>query len=641
MNVSKVDLTKERLRTMSRGDKIGSDAIAKSLRSYETKPHPILLERLSHYWPDIDAGTTVQGRTFVYHPNVKSTTGSQLMNYAFQSFYDQEPTDTVEVMYPKISRSTSALFGRQESHSMFEEVELWINEEYELDTDKIVNLRSLANREIGSAKVTQILDNVINSTLTLGIRQLVFDNNTSFPSSKYLVVSDRITPKDLIMKTKYYVSRNDNRAYCADYSKLRSLVASCLNRLVSPKSMPARRRLHSARILRPDKKDILDLYFPPKRDGCKSYLVLTDISNFTGSFANAWLLIYIMGLETSLGRLEDCTQLFSIGTAFLTAKWSELLLLYTYLTVGVPCWVDDLSVFAHLPGGFLGVNGNMSTGLLCFAVVLQDLQVRLRQQYPHVLTQAGGDDVGFAIQCKDTEIDEIKDVIETELTLYVGKIKEIFVYCLDEIDQGYMGAEFCKKRIILTRENREIRLRGELSVPLPETLLSSTTLRGMPNKVKAWRELDSTLSVYDSLVPDDLVLTDTLRQLFLELHPHVLPRRSQQIKHLTSFLSLQRYDGEQLLSSLAHTVICNVAEEWYDGICALSRYSSKLRHALILEQVTLVIVEDPVEGSNKIILTKKELNQLALTRSTETIYLSYDLILLRELLLISKSSSLL
>lgn len=625
-------LTKKRLSAMAAESKIGSDAVAKSLRCYETQVHPLLKERLSIWWDGMDRRSATEGRTFTYDESVAGMTGSNLMNYIFQSFYLQEPGQEVDVIYPRVSRKTSVLVSNSQTIDMFSEVTGWLGQ-YQCEDDyDVIPLRQLANQDLGPTIVQDLLDNTLNSSLSQGISELLFSNDFHFPSHEFVTVSGRSLNQDLIMKVKYYPSRDDNRAYCSDHSRLRSLVACCLNRMISPKSMATRRRLHSASILRPDKKDVLDLHLPLTDDEeIYTYLILADISNFTGSFANAWLMVYTMGLEVACGRLEDRYQLFSIGGKFLKASWKELVILYVYLTVGVPCWVESQARFGYLSGGFLGVGGNITIGLLCLAVVLQDLLWRLKKKVFDQRAQAGGDDIAIVIRCTKTNVESIVDDIYEELEAYVGKVKELDVHCLEDLPDGVIDeAVFCRKRIILTRDCDGLHLVGEPSVPIPESLFPQNKIHRYNLQIQAWRELDYSLRGWETAMPGYSKLTDSLRQLFLEQYRKVTPMRTHSTRRLTSSHRVLRY-GNTLITDLAHDAVCLIQTVRYCGIYALSSYEAKVRHALVTEKVSMASVAMDEEELELVIMLSSEVNRLRRTRWVERIFLDFDETLLDEL----------
>jgi len=634
-----IALTKRRLATMAAGEKFGSDAISKSLRCYETKVHPVLSERLSVWLNGLDKRSVTQGRTFLYNRDVAGMPGSRFMNYVLQSFYEQEPGAEVEVIYPKLSRRTSTDKTSATGLDMLHEVTKWLECHQSEDLDEPTVLRDLAKIELTSTIVEDLLDNTLNSSLTRGICDLLFRNEFTFPSDEFLTVEGRRLNRSLRMKVKYYPSRDDNRAYCSDHSRLRSLVASCLNRMIAPKSMSTRLNLHSACFLRPDKKDVLDLHIPDYYDErVATYLVTADISNFTGSFANAWLMTFVMGLELDQNeRLEDRYQLFSIGDYFIKASWKELLILYVYLTVGVPCWIEDLSRFGYLSGGFLGVGGNISIGLLCLAVVLQNLFARLKPEIIDYRAQAGGDDVALILRCMKADQEEISNLISNELEAYVGKLKEFEVFDLDELDDGVIqNATFCRKRITLKRDRSGIHLTGEPSVPLPSSLFPFDNIIGLQLQIQAWRELDYSLRGYEAKCPGNGLLTDTLRQLFLERYRRVYPVRRSSKKHLTSSHGLLRF-GSTLITTCAHSVVLTVRPIRVMDSIALSNYESQLRHALIREKVTLIYVDNGEEGTKPVVMTKAEARLLHRSVWTERVHIGFDEELLDRLLNIVNS----
>jgi hypothetical protein len=620
-----VELTKKRMSDMAAESKIGSDAISKSLRCYDTKPHPIFIERLSTWWDELDNRSITEGRTFIYDETVAGMTGSNLMNFVFQSFYLQEPRQEVVVIYPRVSRRTSVVGIASDAEDMYTEVVDWLSAHYYNEEVETIQLRDLANEELGTAIVRDLLDNTKNSSLSQGVRHLLFSNNFTFPSNEFVTVEDRCITRELHMKMKYYPSRDDLRAYCSDSSRLRSLVASCLNRLFSPKSMHVRLRLHSARILRPDKKDVLDIHLPKASDEeLHTYLLLADISNFTGSFANSWLMLYSMGLELAEGKLEDRYQLFSIGGKSLVASWKELIVLYTYLTVGVPCWVEARNEFAYLSGGFLGVGGNITIGLLCLAVILNDLLRRLSMKVSDYRTQAGGDDIAITLRCYETDLDGLTDLITEELTTYVGKLKEFNVYCLEELPDGIINeATFCRKRIILERDDDGIHLVGEPSVPLPASLFPSSKIRRFDLQIQAWRELDYGLRGFEAVTPEATQLTDTLRQLFFERYRRVIPSRIHLTKRLTSSHRVLLV-GTTLITDVAHNEVCKVRSVQYYNSTALSSYESKVRHALVSENVSMAKVDMGDGELALVVMTKTEVNLLRRTRWVERIHVNFD-----------------
>lgn len=628
--------TIERMKTMAAQEKLGSDAIAKSLRAYETKVHPMFIERLSVWWRELDKRSVFEGRTFKYNKEVAGLTGSNVMNYVFQSFYDQEPTEEVDVIYPKISRKTTSYKTLAKGTDMRSEVEKWLSCFCHEGNSNVVTLRQLAESELTTEVVADLLDNVGTSSLTLGIKELLLGNGFMFPSNQVVHVSGREITKELRMKVKYYPSRDDNRAYCSDGSRLRSLVAAFLNRMFSPKSIHSRLNLHSASILRPDKKDVLDISLPYLRsDEHKAYLVLLDVSNFTGSFANSWLMVYTMCLEVTLGKLEDRTQICAVGPYFVTARWSELLLLYLYLVVGVPCWIEDHSKYGYLPGGFLGVGGNITIGLLCLALILEDLRCRLRELAFYIQIQAGGDDIAIAVICNQVDEEIIFSTIEEALDAYVGQLKEFEIIDLDDYDNGLLDEHtFCKKRIFIEKSSRGYKLTGEPSVPLPETLFHNE-VRGLRNQIQAWRELDYTLLCFEDTMPGHEQLTDALRALYLATYPNVKPIRSRSVFILNGQIKFYEL-GNWKVTDVALQRIQEIHSVEYGAVKTLTTLQSKIHHALVNEYVSLVKFRVTETLEDNLVIAEGEAKLLEVQRDTERLHIRFENPLLVELITITR-----
>jgi hypothetical protein len=339
-----------------------------------------------------------------------------------------------------------------------------------------------------------------------------------------------------------------------------------------------------------------------------------------------------MGLEIACGNLEDRYQLFGMGANLVGASWKELLLLYLYLTVGVPCWVEDQSRFAHLSGGFLGVGGNISIGLLCLAIILQDVIKRLRPRVWDIRVQAGGDDIALLIQCSPAELEEISELIRGELERYIGLVKDYVVLDLEDCDDGILDEVlFCRKRIIMRTTTRRIHLEGEPSVPLPQSLVPLPPIRRKDLQVKAWYELDNSLRVFENKMPNVEVLTDSLRQLFLDQYREVKPLRVHQERSLTSSHRILQYDT-YLITDVAHKVVLSIPQVWYHGSAALVNYGAKVRHALSMETVVMMKVAKDEDSSDLIVMTSTEAGMLKRTFWNERIHVDFNIELLDELI---------
>jgi len=576
-----------RLRRMSEGLGIGTDACSKSLRGYDTHILKLFLERLQVHFPILGQGKLVKGMTFTYHNSrIDGYSGSNLMNDLFSSFYLQEPREDEElyVIYPKISNKTKFPDpGDETDPIMRDSVINWIKD---YSTEDVTSLRSVASSQLGTPTLDNLLDDFRNSSLSQSIISFLIQHQNKFPAAESVDCRSRVIHQDLIMDVKYYPARDDNRAYCRDTNRLRQVVGACLNRLVLPKSKVQRKRMKVASVFNDDEKDILKLSIPMStRETFVSKLVLLDISNFTGSFANSWIMIFIMALDSQV-NLRNKYNYYGFGQSLLLASWHEILVIYLYLTVGYPCYVDSLDEYHTLPGGFLGVNANITTSLLCLAIILKYVRSRGRQRGLDVHCQAGGDDSAFVIHGPESTVNSFIDEIKDFMTLYVGAMKEFVVFDLSDYPEGVVpDAAFCKKRIVLSREKGFYHLRGEHSCPLHQSLLPGCDLPSFASQCEAWKELDIGLLNYEKIFPEQFQLFDSLRAAFLVKYPRVKPiRRSSENFWITQYLhySHGRYFTKQALATINSLEIVRRGP-----FIALQSFQSKFRHALHNEYVII------------------------------------------------------
>lgn len=555
-----------------------SDSALKSLRGYKTHAHPLLIERLGVAYRDLDYGKHVHGRTFTYHATT-GTSGSQLMNYLLQSFYDQEMIENNEaiIIYPKLSVKTQRLVDGV-NVPMRDCISEWVSE---LSRNNVAGLRNLVSEELTPDVTSNLLDDFRNSDFASAVLIYLRENGMAFPAAEYVHVASRVVSRDLVMKCKYYPARDDKRSYCQDTNKLRCLVGACLNRLIVPKAKGIRSKLFTASIIRPFDKDMLKLrVIQPSRDDRISVVIVVDISNFTGSFGNAWLMLFCMALDTQ-GTLRNKYQYFAFGDKFLLASWHEILALYTYLTVGYPCYVEDLDQDHCLPGGFLGVNANITTGLLCLAFILNQLRIDLRDRLDDAHVQAGGDDTAFAISGTHEQVDWAIYHIRKTLEKYVGQLKELTVVNLEDGVHGepLKDIRFCRKRIILKKKGDAFLLSGEESIPIPCSILPGMSYFNRSDIIQAWRELDLALLSYERTHPDSFRICDAFRAVMLEKYPILQPFRQESALKWPSPVPRVEENGI-FYTKLAYEAITQIEEIRVGNFVALQTMKAKARQAL-------------------------------------------------------------
>lgn len=569
----------KRFATLCKRENEGSDACSKSLRAYSTTIHPMLYERLSHFSSSFsNYGQFVVGTTFDYTIGRVGLNGSRVMNLAFQPWYDQEVTeDCLPLIYPRLSSTTMV---RDLDKSI--PIDLYIKrrlEEMSHEKDYIT-LRSLLENELPSHIFQSLVQPPESSSLVHDVFSFLELTNKTFPSNVYPTITHRELVPDLVMKIKYYPSRDDNRAYCVDQNWLRHLTGCCIHSMFLPKDKSIRRRLHLSQILRVDNKDMLNIEVPIERGwDTSTILILGDVSNFTGSFGNAWLLLFSMYLELAGGRLEDRHQLFVFGDVILSCSWKLLLACYLFYTIGAPCWVEDRQKYDYLPGGFLGVAANITVGSWCFALILEDLIVQLRDAGVESLAQAGGDDFAMVMQALDVTRDKAIALVRSTVEAYIGKLKDFKIFILSDMEDGIIpDGTFCKKRIIL-RKTSMYELKSEPSLPIHESLLPQGYVGDFKGQLKAWMEVDASLRDYERRVNDHYALTDTLRFIFTSRYPQIKLIRRHTSRYWQSAIRLLTVE-DILISEKAFDVINSMPTRVVHGRPVFWTFMSRRHHAL-------------------------------------------------------------
>lgn len=600
----------KRVESMCLGEGLFVDACSKMLRSYTTVLYPCFYDRLCVHLDTKFKSALIHGKTFTYQAScIDGYSGSNLMNDLFSSFYLQENRDDEEayIIYPKISART--FMDEDFTDSLSDLVQQWLAAH---STNGMTNLKAVATSSLGYSVTEDLLGDFKNSSLAKGLLNFLLSNEWKFPVNSFPCIANRIVKRDLVMKIKYYPARDDNRAYCQDTNELRQLVGACLNRLLVPKALSVRTRLKTSSMFRHEERDILELRIPvAPQDGFTSKLVLLDISNFTGSFANSWVMLFCMALDAH-SSLKYKYNLYGIGETIMVASWSEILILYLYLTVGYPCYVDDLDRDISLPGGFLGINANISTGLLCLAIILKQLRDIARSVGITCHCQIGGDDSAFVLHGRKELVESFTHKIKEDIESFVGLTKIYQVVDLDCLQDGFiLNSTFCRKRIFHKRVDGIHWIKGETACPIHQGMLPGIRLVGLQRQVEAWRELDWGLRTYEDSFPHEYQRLDSIRMVYLEKYPYVRALRSKTVTDC-SRLKVLYYEG-LLVSRDALNTVLSIDIIWHGPIFALQTFSAKLTHALHL---TLVVQRKVLYRGEEATLTLLQEQESFLTRST-------------------------
>jgi hypothetical protein len=451
--------------------------------------------------------------------------GSSVINFLLQSFYDQERgSGEDDVIYLKMSVATMDHNNPEES--LREAAEIWV-QSLASEEKGYTDFIDLVEDQLGP-EFRSWLDNYGESPISFAIEGYVTQKSGNFsPHDRVQMPKRADFTQDLIMNVKYYMTRDDNRAYCIDRNKLRSLSGCMLHRLICPKQMWKRHNLRSAEVIKPKDKDILELTVTYKYDdnSC-TFLILGDISNFTGSLVNSWLMLHCMARDISGTQLKTRKSLFSLGSRLISARWLDILGVYLYLTVGVPVWIEDDRRFDYLPGGYLGVSANITIGLL-FLSMSMIYALRCASPYCYdIKGQAGGDDHAFLVSCPLDMREKVIQLLRYHMSNYVGSLKEFSVIDLDHMPEGIVpDATFCRKRIKLKRTATHMEIRGIDTFPIPVCILPTVFLP-VKERQQAWTELDHAMLGYERRSCMTEPLCDVFRLAFLQRYPTVKPLRS-------------------------------------------------------------------------------------------------------------------
>jgi hypothetical protein len=305
-----------------------------------------------------------------------------------------------------------------------------------------------------------------------------------------------------------------------------------------------------------------------------------------------------MALDTQ-NILRNKYNIFGLGDTLMIASWHELIILYLYLTVHYPCYVEELDEYFTLPGGFLGVNANITTGLLCLSLIMTHICHTQRQYGVNIHAQAGGDDFSFVIQGTKWKVEKAVEFIHSSMNNYVGLLKEFQVINLGEAGEGVVpNSSFCRKRILHERVHGKHVLRGEESCPIHHSILPGSELLRFSDQLKAWVELDLSLLRYETKYPEMFRATGSLRRVFLEKYPSIKPLRVE-TERICSHTKVQRIGGKLITKAALEAILSVGVRDWSSYIC-LQTYESKLRHALTLG---LIIQRNVVHHGDKELLT--------------------------------------
>jgi hypothetical protein len=554
------------------------------------------------------------------------------MNYLMQSFFDcEEPAWGGNVIYLTASSKTQDP-SFEFDESMGESLRRQIHD-LSVGNDEPVSFARLTSHYLGSVVASDLLANDFEQTpVYRGISSFLYTHK-AFPDCYSVQMPNRTLAHDMSMVTKYYAARDDYRAYVRDTNALRHLAGLCLHFLVLPENMRRRSELDRNKVIPAKDKDILNIRIPRPGKEQVALLILGDVSNFTGSLANAWLMLFSIAAQLAKWSQDSKKpNLYAVRDAVFSATWYEVIMVYLYLTVGYPAYVEELNLEAYLPGGFLGVSANITVGLLYLAFVLQNLIGILSRTCSCVQAQAGGDDFAFGIVVHNNDKEPVVALIREHFFKYVGHLKEFRVIDLAHISEGVVGDyEFCKKRIVLSTSYSHIYLKGQDNIPVVECLLPAGRVSDLKAK-QIWSSYTTSLSIWERAngCPQQV---DTLRQLFLLTYPSLVP--ACQYDRRTVYCSHQDLVkiGFMYLTKLAYELMLRVKSYQLGDVVYLSESEDKVHYCLKSNKLSCTKAE--WRGSRVLVVHHDvDLRWMEKRVEFKVVGLSIDEDFLRELLVV-------
>lgn len=593
----------------------GVDSIQKSLRAYTTQVHPMLQERLSHHLPGQTTGEVVFGRTWTYTRVDNAMSGSRLLNYILQPFYQQEqrPNEEIQVIYLKLSRKSPS---DDPSLCVREAAELQLAAIASQIDEPVVRFEDIVTSLLSCSTANSLLESFNGSLVSQQIQYFLNLHHSRFPFDARVETSGRsLDLAGLSMQTRYYESRDDSRAFCVDSNLMRSLAGCMLHRLIVPKDKKVRSNLHYTTLLRYPHKDMLDLSVLAPRDDECTILIIGDISNFTGSLANAWLMLYCMALDINTSNLRERRNLFCVGSTLISASWLHIIAVYLHTTVGGDVFVEDRQNYAFLPGGYLGVAANITVGLLFLCASMQYTIDRVAHKCVSLHAQAGGDDHAFVFTCHTLLRDEVVEMIRSDMSRYVGFLKEFAVYDISNTNSQEVlkEATFCQKRVLVKRDGVRLLIRSEPTVPLPPDIMPTVSL-SPGAQIKVFYNLVSCLEDYANRWGDPECICDSILYCYLRRYPGVRAVIYSTRKGWKNTVILHERCG--YLMTLAAEEICDETVPWVStsDFYALHSEPSRIQYALYQE---LVVMDTADVGgvARQILRSSGETGQRLFTRT--------------------------
>jgi hypothetical protein len=222
--------------------------------------------------------------------------------------------------------------------------------------------------------------------------------------------------------------------------------------------------------------------------------------------------------------------------------------------------------------------------------------------------------------------------VQNQLQTFVGHLKEFEVINLEDIPHGgYIpGIAFCRKRVRVFKEEHWFIVKGEHSIPIPESLTTNGTIRGRKEQLLAWRNYHLDLSRYTEEVPEYKLEADTMRALFLHKYPSCVPPTfTVRTKFLKPEVRVELESGFFVTEQAKHLLSCLPSVTFGTSI-RLTTISERIRYALGLGSLLAQVVI--IGQTEKTLLTTKHQRVTYVSELTVNVGLEYNSRLLNKLI---------
>lgn len=473
--------------------KLGSciDPVLKECRIYPVLPSPVFLREIGSLLKDHDllqftplySGLLYDFRSTSGMPRFRDyddliTPSSSSLNLYLTSLYEYVAPLAAGISrvksVMKVSISTKSVFSRgiSISASLSQSITLLQQQKARVVTFKdVVSFYHKATYTYLFSHNGPISEHPFIGTL-LSLALSV--DHASLLSNLAVLSTREPRPPPLIMSSKIYVARADNRAFCKDSDPVRALAGAIIQySLDGPRGKRHLNPLLRSWYPATERNKLDRTWIIPH--GTVAKIVFGDVSSFTNSGVNSWVgvLLLLLAISISFASVLNMPFAVEVSGSIVEVVLSDVLLVYLFSVVGCETFTKH---GIHLaPGGSLGITGNNLLTMFSFVAVLIEYATKIRERVD-LSGQLGGDDFVTIWISKSTDwIDIACATFRQSLNKYVGHLKEFNTIDVPQCGSFIVQDAFCKKSVMVTvstcEGGRLLHLKSVEALPLMSTLI--------------------------------------------------------------------------------------------------------------------------------------------------------------------------